>query len=55
MLADNLDTSMMTTIEQPELLVGLLLAHILADFYFQPFAWVKQRNERHAPVANVRH
>ena len=48
MLADNLDTSMVTTIEQPELLVGLLLAHILADFYFQPFAWVKQRNERHA-------
>ena len=39
---------MVTTIEQPELLVGLLLAHILADFYFQPFAWVKQRNERHA-------
>ena len=33
---------------QPELLVGLLLAHLLADFYFQPYSWVKQRNERHA-------
>lgn len=33
---------------QPELLVGLLLAHLLADFYFQPYSWVQQRNERHA-------
>ena len=33
---------------QPELLVGLLLTHLLADFYFQPYSWVKQRNERHA-------
>ncbi|AXT40559.1 DUF3307 domain-containing protein [Alteromonas sp. BL110] len=33
---------------QPQLLVGLLLAHLLADFYFQPHSWVKERNERHA-------
>ena len=26
---------------QPELLVGLLLAHLLADFYFQPYSWVE--------------
>ena len=30
------------------LFVGLLIAHLLADFYFQPYSWVKQRNERHA-------
>ena len=31
-----------------ELLIGLLLAHLLADFYLQPYSWIKQRNERHA-------
>ena len=33
---------------EPQLLVALVLAHLLADFYFQPFTWVQQRNERHA-------
>ena len=54
MLADNLDTSMVTTIEQPELLVGLLLAHILADFYFQPFAWVKPVSYTHLTLPTNR-
>ena len=29
---------------EPQLLVALVLAHLLADFYFQPFTWVQQRN-----------
>ncbi|WDT84517.1 DUF3307 domain-containing protein [Alteromonas sp. 009811495] len=29
------------------LLVALLLAHLLADFYFQPYSWVESRNKRH--------
>ena len=33
---------------EPQLLGALVLAHLLADFYFQPFTWVQQRNERHA-------
>lgn len=33
---------------EPQLLVALVLAHLLTDFYFQPFTWVQQRNERHA-------
>ena len=32
-------------VAEPELLAALLLAHLLADFYFQPFSWVQQRNE----------
>ncbi|NKX03463.1 DUF3307 domain-containing protein [Alteromonadaceae bacterium A_SAG5] len=35
-------------VAEPELLAALLLAHLLADFYFQPFSWVQQRNEKHA-------
>ncbi|WP_334028619.1 DUF3307 domain-containing protein [Alteromonas sp. P256] len=33
--------------EQLVLLVGLLLAHVLGDFYFQPASWVKSRNTKH--------
>ena len=38
---------------EPQLLVALVLAHLLADFYFQPFTWVQQRNERHALAFRV--
>ena len=48
MLAQNVNITADLSLEQPEVLVGLLLAHILADFYFQPYAWVQERNERHA-------
>ncbi|WP_334061664.1 DUF3307 domain-containing protein [Alteromonas genovensis] len=33
--------------EQLVLLVGLLLAHVLGDFYFQSASWVKSRNTKH--------
>ncbi|WP_105254786.1 DUF3307 domain-containing protein [Pseudoalteromonas sp. T1lg75] len=33
--------------EQIALLLALLLAHVIADFYLQPLSWVMQRNERH--------
>ena len=38
--------------EQPELqqlalIAGLLVAHVLGDFYFQPTGWVKSRNTKH--------
>lgn len=29
------------------LFVGLLIGHILADFYWQPMSWVNNRNTRH--------
>ncbi len=29
------------------LLVVLFLAHIFGDFYFQPYSWVKDKNEKH--------
>lgn len=48
MPAETPNVDMALNIVNPELLVGLLLAHLLADFYFQPYSWVKQRNERHA-------
>ncbi|BFT30119.1 hypothetical protein D210916BOD24_12950 [Alteromonas sp. D210916BOD_24] len=48
MLSGNAIPHIITTIEQPVLLMGLLLAHTLGDFYLQPYAWVKSRNERHA-------
>ena len=48
MLAQNVNITGDFSLDQPEVLVGLLLAHILADFYFQPYAWVQERNERHA-------
>ena len=33
--------------EQIALLLGLLLAHFIADFYLQPMSWVQDRNTRH--------
>jgi len=48
MSAETPNVEMALNVVTPELLVGLLLAHLLADFYFQPYSWVKQRNERHA-------
>lgn len=29
------------------LLTGLIIAHLLADFYWQPMSWVRDRNARH--------
>ncbi|WP_105215427.1 DUF3307 domain-containing protein [Pseudoalteromonas sp. T1lg22] len=33
--------------EQIALLLGLLLAHVVSDFFLQPLSWVHQRNKRH--------
>lgn len=38
---------------QPSLLIGLLLAHLLADFYLQPYSWVESRNKKHARAPHV--
>ncbi|MFZ8200073.1 DUF3307 domain-containing protein [Alteromonas portus] len=49
MITDASNVTMITpNFMHSELLIGLLLAHLLADFYFQPYSWVEQRNERHA-------
>ncbi len=48
MLAEITAVSHTLIITKPELLIALILAHLLADFYLQPFNWVQQRNERHA-------
>ncbi|WP_420935703.1 DUF3307 domain-containing protein [Alteromonas sp. A081] len=34
-------------LQQLALLVGLLVTHVLGDFYFQPASWVKSRNTQH--------
>ena len=34
-------------LQQLALLAGLLVAHVLGDFYFQPTGWVKSRNTKH--------
>lgn len=34
--------------ENTVLLIGLLLVHLIADFYLQPFSWVESRNAKHA-------
>ena len=34
-------------LQQLALLIGLLVAHVLGDFYFQPAGWVKSRNTKH--------
>ena len=34
-------------LQQLALLAGLLVAHVLGDFYFQPASWVKSRNTKH--------
>lgn len=34
--------------ENSILLIGLLTAHLIADFYMQPYAWVESRNKKHA-------
>jgi len=38
---------------QPLLLLGLLVAHLLADFYLQPYSWVESRNKKHARSPHV--
>jgi len=34
-------------LQQLALIAGLLVAHVLGDFYFQPAGWVKSRNTKH--------
>ena len=34
-------------LQQLALIAGLLVAHVLGDFYFQPTGWVKSRNTKH--------
>ena len=34
-------------LQQLALIAGLLVAHVLGDFYFQPASWVKSRNTKH--------
>ncbi len=48
MFTSNAITDVPPIMEQPLLLCGFLLAHVLGDFYFQPYSWVQSRNERHA-------
>jgi hypothetical protein len=33
--------------EQLSIVIGLLVAHLLGDFYFQPTRWVESRNTKH--------
>ncbi|MBO7921541.1 DUF3307 domain-containing protein [Alteromonas sp. KS69] len=33
--------------EQLSIVIGLLVAHLLGDFYFQPSRWVESRNSKH--------
>ncbi|CAD5272664.1 conserved membrane hypothetical protein [Alteromonas sp. 38] len=33
--------------EQLSMVIGLLVAHLLGDFYFQPTRWVESRNTKH--------
>ncbi|MDO6566104.1 DUF3307 domain-containing protein [Alteromonas sp. 1_MG-2023] len=33
--------------EQLSIVIGLIVAHLLGDFYFQPSSWVESRNTKH--------